>query len=93
MTIQKVLVVDDESGIRDMLRLALETADFECLEAGNIADAYQKIIDGFLVNGSAKVVAKMGTRLRRIQTGFISHYAFIMILGAFTLVTIWLFGK
>ena len=53
----------------------------------------QKIIDGFLVNGSAKVVAKMGTRLRRIQTGFISHYAFIMILGAFTLVTIWLFGK
>jgi NADH-quinone oxidoreductase subunit L len=53
----------------------------------------QKIIDGFLVNGSAKLVAKMGTRLRRIQTGFISHYAFIMILGAFTLVTIWLFGK
>jgi two-component system phosphate regulon response regulator PhoB len=44
MTVQKVLVVDDESGIRDMLRLALETADFECLEAGNIADAYQKII-------------------------------------------------
>lgn len=44
MTIQKVLVVDDESGIRDMLRLALESADFECLEAGNIADAHQKII-------------------------------------------------
>ena len=44
MTIQKVLVVDDEPGIRDMLRLALETADFECLEAGDITDAYQKII-------------------------------------------------
>ena len=44
MTIQKVLVVDDESGIRDMLRLSLETADFECLEAGNIADAYEKIV-------------------------------------------------
>ena len=44
MTTQKVLVVDDESGIRDMLRLALETADFECLEAGNIAEAHQKII-------------------------------------------------
>ena len=44
MTIQKVLVVDDESGIRDMLTLALETADFECLEAGDITDAYQKII-------------------------------------------------
>ena len=44
MTFQKVLVVDDESGIRDMLRLALETADFECLEAGDITYAYQKII-------------------------------------------------
>ena len=44
MTIQKVLVVDDESGIRDMLRLSLETAGFECLEAGNIADAYEKIV-------------------------------------------------
>ena len=44
MTIQKVLVVDDESGIRDMLRLSLETAGFECLEAGNIAEAHQKII-------------------------------------------------
>ena len=44
MTIQKVLVVDDESGVRDMLRLALETANFECLEAGDITDAYQKII-------------------------------------------------
>jgi two-component system phosphate regulon response regulator PhoB len=27
-----------------MLRLSLETADFECLEAGNIADAYEKIV-------------------------------------------------
>ena len=44
MTIQKVLVVDDESGIRDMLKLALESADFECVEAGNIADAHQKIV-------------------------------------------------
>lgn len=44
MTIQKVLVVDDEAGIRDMLKLALESADFECVEAGNIVDAHQKIV-------------------------------------------------
>lgn len=44
MTVKKVLVVEDEPGIRDMLRLALETADFECLEAGDIADAYQQVI-------------------------------------------------
>jgi len=53
----------------------------------------QKVIDGLLVNGSAKLVGKLGLFLRRMQTGFISHYAFVMILGAFALVTIWLFGK
>ena len=43
MIVKKVLVVDDESGIRQMLRLALETADFEVSEADNITDAYQHI--------------------------------------------------
>jgi two-component system phosphate regulon response regulator PhoB len=40
-----VLIVDDESAIRDMLRLALEMADFHCLEAEDIKQAYQLIID------------------------------------------------
>ena len=30
MTAQKVLIVDDEFSIRDMLRMALEISDFEC---------------------------------------------------------------
>ena len=51
----------------------------------------QKIIDGMVVNGSAKLVGQVGMQLRRVQTGFVSHYAFVMILGAFALVTIWLF--
>ncbi len=40
-----VLVVDDETAIRDMLRMALEIADFRCIEAGNIHDAYTLIVD------------------------------------------------
>ena len=36
MVSKKVLIVDDEFSIRDMLRMALEIADFECLEAENI---------------------------------------------------------
>ena len=40
-----VLIVDDESAIRDMLRLALEMADFRCIEAEDIKQAYQLIID------------------------------------------------
>lgn len=43
MALPKVLVVDDESGIREMLRLALEISDFECLEAGDIDEAYERV--------------------------------------------------
>jgi two-component system phosphate regulon response regulator PhoB len=45
MTIHKVLIVDDELAIRDMLRMALETAGYECLEAETIDSAYHQIID------------------------------------------------
>ena len=45
MTSKKVLVVDDESSIREMLRLALEISDFECLEARDIHEAYRVITD------------------------------------------------
>jgi two-component system phosphate regulon response regulator PhoB len=40
-----VLVVDDEDAIRDMLRMALEMADFRCIEADNIHDAYTLVVD------------------------------------------------
>ncbi len=40
-----ILVVDDESAIRDMLRLALELAGYNCLEAENIHDAHCLIVD------------------------------------------------
>lgn len=41
----KILVVDDESAIRDMLRMALELSDFEVIEAESAKDAYEQIID------------------------------------------------
>ena len=37
---KKILVVDDESDLRDMLRFALETEGFEVLEAADIQKAY-----------------------------------------------------
>jgi two-component system phosphate regulon response regulator PhoB len=40
-----VLIVDDESSIRDMLRMALELAEFRCLEAENIRDAHCLVVD------------------------------------------------
>ncbi|MYN25681.1 NADH-quinone oxidoreductase subunit L [Duganella levis] len=41
----------------------------------------KKLIDGLLVNGSAKVVGWFSTLTRLAQTGYIYHYAFVMILG------------
>ncbi len=40
-----VLIVEDELAIRDMLRLTLELADYHCLDAENIQDAYALVVD------------------------------------------------
>ncbi|MCP8901008.1 phosphate regulon transcriptional regulator PhoB [Gilvimarinus xylanilyticus] len=45
MTSRTILIVDDESAIRDMLRIALEMAEYRCLEASNAQDAHGLIID------------------------------------------------
>ena len=51
----------------------------------------QKIIDGFFVNGSWKLVGWVSARVRRIQSGYIYHYAFGMIIGVFVLMTYFVF--
>ena len=40
-----ILIVDDEAPIRDMLRVALEMSDFECLEAQNAYEAQVMVTD------------------------------------------------
>ncbi|MFT4615569.1 MAG: two-component system phosphate regulon response regulator PhoB [Bacteroidia bacterium] len=45
MSARKVLIVDDEFAIRDMIRMALEMSDFECLEAEDIRQAYTLVVD------------------------------------------------
>ncbi len=46
-----------------------------------------KLIDGLAVNGSARLVGRLSDLLRRVQTGYIYHYAFSMIIGVFLLLT------
>jgi NADH-quinone oxidoreductase subunit L len=48
------------------------------------------IIDGFLVNGSARLVARLAQIVRRLQSGFIYHYAFAMLLGIAAMLFIFL---
>ena len=45
----------------------------------NFGDA--KLIDGLLINGSARAVGWFSARIRHIQSGYLYHYAFAMILG------------
>ncbi len=47
----------------------------------------QALIDGTLVNGSWKVVGWISRLVRRLQSGFLFHYALSMILGVFVLMT------
>lgn len=46
-----------------------------------------KLIDGLMVNGTARVVAWSSRMIRHVQSGFIYHYAFAMIIGVFALIT------
>ncbi len=52
----------------------------------------QGLIDGLVVNGSWKLVGLVSRWSRRLQTGFLYHYALVMILGMFGLITwfVWL---
>jgi len=45
MTDKTILIVDDEASIRDMLRVALEMADYQCLEAEDAQRAHALIVD------------------------------------------------
>jgi NADH-quinone oxidoreductase subunit L len=47
----------------------------------------ETLIDGGLVNGSWKIVNWVSGIVRRAQTGYIYHYALVMLLGLFVLMT------
>lgn len=40
-----------------------------------------RLIDGLLVNGSARTVGWLASVIRHVQSGYLYHYAFVMILG------------
>ncbi|WP_312430498.1 NADH-quinone oxidoreductase subunit L [Achromobacter sp.] len=58
-----------------------------CLGRGLWQTGDRGIIDGILINGSARVVGWVAAISRHLQSGFIYHYAFAMIIGVMALVT------
>ena len=55
--------------------------------ASNVGD--RTIIDGIVVNGSARLIGLVSGVVRRIQSGYVYHYAFVMIVGVFGLLYWW----
>ncbi|MEJ2059622.1 MAG: NADH-quinone oxidoreductase subunit L [Gammaproteobacteria bacterium] len=45
------------------------------------------VIDGLVVNGTARTVGWLAARVRHVQTGFLYHYAFSMIIGLLLLLS------
>ncbi len=50
------------------------------------------LIDGLLVNGSARTVGRVAAAVRGLQSGYLYHYAFAMLIGAAGLITWFMFG-
>jgi NADH-quinone oxidoreductase subunit L len=49
-----------------------------------------RLIDGLAVNGTARVIGWVAATVRHVQSGYVYHYAFAMILGLFLLITFFL---
>ncbi len=49
-----------------------------------------RVIDGLAVNGTARLIGWLAAAVRHVQSGYIYHYAFAMIIGLFLLMTLFL---
>jgi len=58
-----------------------------CLGRGLWQAGDRGLIDGVIINGSAKLVGWVASVSRLVQSGYIYHYAFAMIIGILALVT------
>jgi NADH-quinone oxidoreductase subunit L len=50
------------------------------------------VIDGVMVNGTARVVGLLAATVRHLQSGYLYHYAFAMIIGLLVLLS-WLLAR
>ena len=46
-----------------------------------------QLIDGAIVNGAARLIGRISSKVRHLQSGLIYHYAFAMIIGVFLFLT------
>ena len=72
---------------RTAIKQAIIDFDFPASVADRLrADGMQLTLDGLAVNGSARVIASIAGISRFLQSGYIYHYAFGMIIGVLALI-------
>ncbi|MEG3638137.1 NADH-quinone oxidoreductase subunit L [Magnetococcus sp. PR-3] len=59
----------------------------KCLGRGLWKTGDETIVDGYGVNGWARTLGRWGASLRRMQSGYVYHYAFAMFVGVLALAT------
>jgi NADH-quinone oxidoreductase subunit L len=82
----------DKKYFADEFNMAVFAGGAIALGKGLWAAGDRFLIDGLLVNGTAKVTGWFATVVRHIQTGYLYHYAFSIILGVLAIMSWLLFG-
>ncbi|KGM52016.1 NADH:ubiquinone oxidoreductase subunit L [Lysobacter concretionis Ko07 = DSM 16239] len=78
-----IRVLEDKYGFDALWIGGLAGGSVKLGQASRVIDS--QVIDGAAVNGSVRVVELIANLSRRIQSGYLYHYAFVMILGLIVL--------
>jgi NADH-quinone oxidoreductase subunit L len=89
--LRPLIVIGENKYYMDWINENIFAAGARLLGRGLWKVGDQTLIDGLLVNGSAKLVGLVGSLIRLFQTGYLYHYALVMILGVFALMTWFVF--
>jgi len=89
--LRPLIVIGENKYYMDWINENIFAAGARMLGVGLWKVGDQTLIDGLLVNGSARLVGLLGAITRLFQTGYLYHYALIMILGVFALMTWFVF--
>ena len=89
--LRPLIVIGENKYFMDWINENIFAAGARLLGRGLWKVGDQTLIDGLLVNGSAKLVGLLGSLIRLFQTGYLYHYALVMILGVFALMTWFVF--
>jgi NADH-quinone oxidoreductase subunit L len=85
--LRPLIVIGENKYFMDWFNEHVLAAGARLLGRGLWKGGDQALIDGLLINGSAKVVGWVASLVRRFQTGYIYHYALVMLVGVFALMS------